>query len=66
MYRKNCALAFSTALERGVRRVSEALGEIFFEKVTASEWHAVSSTDMLFHNMNTPEDFAEAQRRIMK
>jgi molybdenum cofactor guanylyltransferase len=64
MYRKDCALAFSAALERGVRRVSEALGEIFFEKVTTSEWHALGSTDMNFHNMNTPEDFAEAQSRI--
>jgi hypothetical protein len=53
-------------VERGVRQVSEALGEIFFEKITASRWHAVGSTDMLFHNMNAPEDFAEAQRRIIK
>jgi molybdopterin-guanine dinucleotide biosynthesis protein A len=60
------ALEFSTALERGVRRVSEALDEMFFEKVTASEWHALGSTDILFHNMNTPEDFSEAQRRIVK
>ena len=62
----DCALAFYAAIERGVRRVSEALGEIFLEKVTASEWHALGSTDMLFHNMNTPENFAEAQRRIVK
>ena len=66
MYRKNCGLPFSSALERGVRRVSEALDEILFEKVTASEWYAVSSADMLFHNMNEPEDFTEALRRIMK
>jgi molybdopterin-guanine dinucleotide biosynthesis protein A len=66
MYRKDCALVFSVALDRGVRRVSEALGEIFLEKVTASEWHSLGSTDMIFHNMNTPEDFAEAQRRIVK
>ena len=51
-YRKNCALAFSNAVKRGVRRVSEAHGEIFFEKVTSSEWHALDSTDMLCHNMN--------------
>jgi molybdenum cofactor guanylyltransferase len=66
MYRKDCALAFSSAVKRGVRRVSEALGDIFFEKVTVNEWHALESTDMLFHNMNAPEDFAEAQRRIVK
>jgi molybdenum cofactor guanylyltransferase len=66
MYRRNCALPFSSAVERGVRRVSEALGEIFFERVTASDWYAVSSTDMLFHNMNAPGDFTEALHRIMK
>jgi hypothetical protein len=40
-YRKNCALAFLIAVKRGVRRVSETLGEIFFDTVTASEWHAL-------------------------
>ena len=64
VYRKDCAPAFSTALERGVRRVSEALGEIFFEKVTAGQWHELGSADTLFQNMNTPEDFVEARRRI--
>lgn len=64
IYRKGCGLAFSTALKRGVRRVSEAVGEISFEKVTASEWHKLGMTDMLFHNVNTPEDFAKVQRRI--
>jgi len=64
MYRKDCALAFSTALEQGVRRISEALGEIVFEKVTAGQWRELGSTDMIFHNVNTPKDFAEAQRRI--
>jgi molybdopterin-guanine dinucleotide biosynthesis protein A len=64
MYREDCAVAFSAALERGVRRVSEALDGIFFERVTAGQWHEVGPAETLFHNMNTPEDFAEAQRRI--
>jgi hypothetical protein len=50
--RKNFALAFSSAVKRGVRQVSEGLGEIFFEKVTASERHGLGSTDMLYHNIN--------------
>jgi molybdenum cofactor guanylyltransferase len=64
MYRKDCAPVFSTALERGVRRVSEALGKISFEKVTAGQWRELGLTDKVFHNINAPEDFAEAQRRI--
>lgn len=66
MYRKDCAVEFSAALKRGVRRVSEALDEVFFETLTASQWHDLGLTDMIFHNVNTSEDFAEAQRRIGK
>jgi molybdenum cofactor guanylyltransferase len=66
MYRQDCGLAFATALKRGVRRVSEAVGEISFEKVTAGQWQELGSTDILFHNMNTPEDFAEARRRLIE
>ena len=40
-YRKNCALVFSSAVKRDVRPVSEALGETFFDTVTANEWHAL-------------------------
>ena len=66
MYRKNCVLPFSCAVKRGVRRVSEALDEIMIEKVTAAQWHELGSTDMLFHNMNEPEDFTHAHRRFAK
>jgi hypothetical protein len=60
MYRKDCVLEFSATFEGCVRRVAEALDEIFFEKATAGQWHEVGSTDMLFQNMNTPEDFTKA------
>ena len=65
IYRKDCGLAFSTALKRGVRRISEAVGEISFEKVTAGQWQELGLTDILFHNMNTQEDFDEARRRLI-
>jgi molybdopterin-guanine dinucleotide biosynthesis protein A len=64
MYRKNCAPALAAAFGRGVRRVSEALGEVVFDPVTGEEWHALDSVAALFQNVNTPDDFAEAQRRI--
>jgi len=66
IYRKDCGLAFATALKRGVRRVSEAVGEISFEKVTAGQWQELGLTDVLFHNVNTQEDFAEARRRLIE
>jgi hypothetical protein len=49
----------------GVKRVSDALGEIFIEKVAAEQWQELACTDMLFQNMNTPEDFVEVRRRIV-
>jgi len=66
IYRKDCGLAFATALKRGVRLVSEAVGEISFEKVTAGQWQELGLTDILFHNVNTQEDFAEARRRLIE
>ena len=64
MYRKDCDPAFTAALDRGVRRISEALQEIVFERVTADQWREIEPADNLFQNVNTPEDFAEAQRWI--
>jgi molybdopterin-guanine dinucleotide biosynthesis protein A len=64
MYRKDCAPAFSAAFDRGVRRVTEALGEIHFERATADQWSGPEPANFVLQNMNTPEDFAEAQRRI--
>jgi molybdopterin-guanine dinucleotide biosynthesis protein A len=66
MYRKDCEPAFSAALGRGVRRISQALQDIVLERVTASHWHWIECADNLFQNVNRPEDFAEAQRRIAR
>jgi len=66
MYRKDCEPAFRGAVSRGVRRISAALQEIVFEKVTARQWRGIEPADNLFQNANTPGDFAEAQRRITR
>jgi hypothetical protein len=57
-------IAKRAAVKRGVRRVTEGLSEILFERVSAAEWRALDSVGALFENMNTPEDYAEAKRRI--
>ena len=64
MYHRSCGPVFSAAMERGVRRVAEGLSEILFERIPASEWGELDPMGMLFQNMNTPEDYAEARRRI--
>ena len=64
MYHESCGAALTAAVERGVRRVTEGLSEILFERVSMAEWQELDPTGALFENMNTPEDYAEARRRI--
>jgi molybdopterin-guanine dinucleotide biosynthesis protein A len=64
MYHRSCSAALAAAVERGVRRVTEGLSEIWFERVSALQWRELDPTGALFENMNTPEDYAEARRRI--
>ena len=64
MYRNDCGPVFAAALERGVRRVSEALDEVVFDRVTADQWQALDPAGAVLQNVNTPDDFAEAQRLI--
>jgi molybdopterin-guanine dinucleotide biosynthesis protein A len=64
MYHQSCETALTAAVERGVRRVTEGLSEIPFERISMSEWREFDPTGALFENMNTPEDYAEARRRI--
>ncbi len=64
MYQQSCGAALAAAVERGTRRVTEGLSEILFERVSAAEWRELDPTGTLFENMNTPEDYAHARRRI--
>jgi molybdopterin-guanine dinucleotide biosynthesis protein A len=64
MYHKSCGETLTAAVERGVRRVTEGLSELMFERVSMAEWRELDPTGKLFENMNTPEDYAEARRRI--
>jgi molybdopterin-guanine dinucleotide biosynthesis protein A len=64
MYHQSCGTVLTAAVERGVRRVTEGLSEILFERISAVEWQSLDPMGALFENMNTPEDYAEARRRI--
>ena len=64
MYHRSCQVALSAAVERGVRRVTEGLSEILFERVSLAEWRALDPEGTLFENVNTPSYYAEARRRI--
>ena len=64
MYHQSCGRALTAAVEHGVRRVTEGLFEILFERVSMAEWRDLDPTGALFENMNTLADYAEARRRI--
>jgi molybdopterin-guanine dinucleotide biosynthesis protein A len=66
MYRKDCRPAFAAAFERGVRGVSEALAGVVIDRVAADQWQAAGHAEALLQNVNTADDFVEAQRRVAR
>lgn len=52
------------AFDGGVRKVTEAMRRIRREVLDEGAWKRFDTEGRLFWNMNTPEDFAEAQRII--
>jgi molybdopterin-guanine dinucleotide biosynthesis protein A len=61
-YRTDAAGALKGVFDRGVRKVTEALKHVRTEVLDESAWKRFDSAGRLFWNMNTPEDFEEAQR----
>jgi molybdopterin-guanine dinucleotide biosynthesis protein A len=61
-YRTDAATTLKDAFESGIRKVTEALKRVSTEVLDEPVWKRFDSAGRLFWNMNTPEDFAEAQR----
>jgi molybdopterin-guanine dinucleotide biosynthesis protein A len=61
-YRTDAVAAFKNVFDRGVRKVTQALQQVRTEVLDESVWKRFDSAGRLFWNMNTPADFAEAQR----
>jgi molybdopterin-guanine dinucleotide biosynthesis protein A len=61
-YRTDAVAPLQQIFERGTRKVTEALKHLPTEVLDASVWKRFDSAGRLFWNMNTPADFAEAQR----
>ncbi len=64
VYHKRCEAAIRTALENGVRKVTDGLKELLVELIDPFEWKAFDSEGLLFKNMNSPEDYEEARARL--
>jgi molybdopterin-guanine dinucleotide biosynthesis protein A len=62
VYRRECAAPIVAALERGVRKVTDAIAEFRMECLVESEWRKHDPSSRVLRNMNTPSDYEEARR----
>jgi molybdopterin-guanine dinucleotide biosynthesis protein A len=61
-YRRRVAERVKARLDRGSRRVTDALGEMRLREVSTDEVASFDTTGMLLTNVNTPDDYREAER----
>jgi molybdopterin-guanine dinucleotide biosynthesis protein A len=61
VYRRECAQSIDASLGRGLRKVSDALGDLRVELVHAHEWREFDPDGRVLRNMNTPADYQEAR-----
>ncbi len=59
VYRSTCAQVFASALDRGVRKVTDAFTDLSVDYVQENEWRKFSADGNLFRNMNTLEDYEQ-------
>lgn len=64
MYHKRCEAALRSALEKGIRKVTDGLAELRLERIEPPEWRAFDKDGFLFRNMNSPADYEEARQRL--
>jgi len=64
MYHKRGESRVQTAVQSGIRKVTEGLRQLLVERIEPSEWKAFDSEGLLFKNMNSPEDYEEAKRKL--
>lgn len=64
IYRASCAPILAGALDRGVRKVTDALAELNMHRIAENEWRQFSPDENLFGNLNTWQDYLEAQQRL--
>jgi molybdenum cofactor guanylyltransferase len=62
VYRRECGATITAALARGVRKVSDAIGELRVEFVYPREWRRIEPSELILRNMNAPRDYAEARK----
>jgi molybdenum cofactor guanylyltransferase len=66
MYHKNAEVRIRTAVEGGMRKVTDSFANLSVEHVEPDEWKAFASGGVLFKNVNSPADYREAKARLSK
>lgn len=61
-YHRRCLPAFERVLAGSHPKVSHAFGEVRVRAITAGELERFAFDERMFKNINTPEEYAEAQR----
>lgn len=64
LYHKRCEASFATALARGTRKVTDAFAGREVLTITADEVQPFDPNGLLFKSVNTPEDLAEAEKKL--
>lgn len=64
MYRKRIQPDLSEALDRGVRKITDALAKLTTETIAPAEWKQFDPRGRLFKNINTPADYEDASRSL--
>ena len=63
VYRTSDASLLAQALDRGVRKITDALAQAHVETIGPEEWKTFDPEGRLLKNMNTPEDYEEVKAR---
>ncbi len=59
MYQRRAGAKISAALEQGVRKITTGLESLAIVNLAPEEWKPFDSGDLLFKNINTPDDYNE-------
>jgi molybdenum cofactor guanylyltransferase len=62
VYRRECAQPIIEALERGTRKVTDAMEQFRMEFIAEKDWLHIDPSGRVLRNMNAPEDYEEARR----
>jgi molybdopterin-guanine dinucleotide biosynthesis protein A len=62
VYRRECRSTIASALARSARKVTDVIEDLRMDVVDQREWRRLDPRALVLKNMNTPEDYAEAQK----